>query len=116
MGKNLGTGKTVDHRSRSCCRLHATGSSVSHATEHGFKQSLTQTIADNIRLGLDLKGGTHLVHPRSTWTRKIGSTTDRRSCSCQRDPELPSTALAFTATVAKTDACASGGHHDHLKA
>ncbi len=32
-----------------------------HSTEHGLKYSFKQTLADNIHLGLDLKGGTHLV-------------------------------------------------------
>ncbi len=32
-----------------------------HSTEHGLRYSLKQTLADNIHLGLDLKGGTHLV-------------------------------------------------------
>ncbi len=32
-----------------------------HSTEHGLQYSLKQTLADNIHLGLDLKGGTHLV-------------------------------------------------------
>jgi preprotein translocase subunit SecD len=49
---------------------------IPHSTGKGFGDSLKQAIANNIRLGLDLQGGTHLVLSVHV-AEAIGSATDR---------------------------------------
>ena len=58
MGKNLGTKLAII---LAVLLFFIYGIIGPHSTEHGFKYSPKQALADNIHLGLDLKGGTHLV-------------------------------------------------------
>jgi preprotein translocase subunit SecD len=95
MGKNLGTKLAII---AAVLLFFIYGIIGPHTTEHGFKYSLKQTIADNIRLGLDLKGGTHLVI-RVHENEAVVSTVDRDSQRIQA--ALP--AVAPTATVSRPD-------------
>src|SRR5665213_798220 len=49
---------------------------IPHGTGHGFGDSLKQSLLNRINLGLDLKGGSHLVLKVNT-AEAVGSTTDR---------------------------------------
>jgi preprotein translocase subunit SecD len=73
-----------------------------HSTAHGLKYSLKQTIADNIHLGLDLKGGSHLVLKVNV-VEALNSATDR---DVQR---LQAALVTPGVTVSKTDPV---GHPD----
>jgi preprotein translocase subunit SecD len=74
---------------------------IPHSTGKGLGDSLKQSLADRIHLGLDLKGGTHLVLKVKV-EEALGSTTDRDVSRLQT--ELLPTAPA--ATVTKPDAVA----------
>jgi preprotein translocase subunit SecD len=71
---------------------------IPHSTGHGLGDSLKQSLADRIHLGLDLKGGTHLVLAVHV-EEALVSATDR---DVQR-LETAIQAAAPGATVAKTD-------------
>jgi preprotein translocase subunit SecD len=90
MGKNLGTKTAIII----AVLLFFTYGII--GIPHG---SLKQSIADRIHLGLDLKGGTHLVLAVHV-EEAIGSSTDRSVQQLQAD--LPGAGLA-TATAAKLD-------------
>ena len=73
---------------------------IPHSTGRGLGDSLKQSLADRIHLGLDLKGGTHLVLVVHV-AEAVASATDR---DVQRiETELTSGGVAG-AQVAKTDA------------
>jgi preprotein translocase subunit SecD len=71
---------------------------IPHSTGNGLGDSLKQSLADRIHLGLDLKGGTHLVLAVHV-EEALVSSTDR---DVQR-LEAAIQAAAPGATVAKTD-------------
>lgn len=72
---------------------------IPHATGRGLGDSLKQSLADRIHLGLDLKGGTHLVLEVHV-AEAIGSSTDR---DVQRLETALQTAGVTGASVAKLD-------------
>ena len=72
---------------------------VPHGTGKGFGDTLKQAVANNIRLGLDLQGGTHLVLAVHV-SEAIGSTTDR---DVQRIQTALQGAGVTGASVAKLD-------------
>jgi len=71
---------------------------VPHSTGRGFGDSLKQAIANNIHLGLDLQGGTHLVLAVHV-AEAVGSTTDRDVARL----EAALTTAGVTGQVAKLD-------------
>jgi preprotein translocase subunit SecD len=96
MGKNLGTKLAIIV---AVMIFFIYGVIGPHSTEHGLKYSLKQTIADNIHLGLDLKGGSHLVLKVKV-EEALASATDR---DVQRlESALPAAGLTGV-TVGKTD-------------
>ena len=96
MGKNLGTKLAIIV---AVMIFFIYGVVGPHTTEHGLKYSLKQTIAENIHLGLDLKGGSHLV-VRVNVNEALNSATDR---DVQRLETALQTAGLTGATVGKTD-------------
>ena len=95
MGKNLGTKLAII---AAVLLFFIYGIVGPHSTEHGFKYSFKQTIAENIRLGLDLKGGTHLVI-RVHEQEAVTSAVDRDSQRIQ----AAIAAIAPTATVSRPE-------------
>jgi len=73
---------------------------IPHSTGRGFGDSVKQSLADRIHLGLDLKGGTHLVLAVHV-EEAIGSATDRDVA--RLETALPAAGVTG-ATVAKLDA------------
>ena len=71
---------------------------IPHGTGRGFGDSLKQSLADRIHLGLDLKGGTHLVLAVHV-EEALASATDRDVARL----EAAVGPIATGATVAKTD-------------
>ena len=73
---------------------------IPHSTGKGLGDSLKQSLADRIHLGLDLKGGTHLVLEVHV-AEALASATDRDVA--RLESELQTGGIA-TATVTKPDA------------
>ena len=96
MGKNLGTKLAIIV---AVLLFFIYGIIGPHSAEHGLRYSLKQTLADNIELGLDLKGGTHLVLLVHV-AEAVSGATDR---DVQRIEAALSTAGISGATVAKSD-------------
>src|SRR5665213_1016050 len=69
---------------------------IPHRTGNGFGDMLKQSLLNRINLGLDLKGGSHLVLKVRT-EEAINSTTDRDVA------HLNSVLSTWTATAAKLD-------------
>ncbi len=72
---------------------------IPHSTGKGLGDSLKQSLADRIHLGLDLKGGTHLVLEVHV-AEALASSTDRDVA--RLESELQTGGIA-TATVSKPD-------------
>ncbi len=103
MGKNLGTKLAIIV---AVMIFFIYGVIGPHTTEH--KYSLKQAVAENIHLGLDLKGGIHLVLKVKV-EDALNSATDR---DVQRlEAALPGAGVAG-ATVRQDRSGASGDDHD----
>ena len=98
MGKNLATKVALIVVVLLVCIYGIIG--IPHSTGKGLGDTLKQALANRINLGLDLKGGIHLVLEVHV-AEAIGSTTDR---DVQRVEAALSGASIAGATVAKTDA------------
>ena len=96
MGKNLGTKAALVIAILLFFAYGILG--VPHSDGHGFVSSVKQSLADRIHLGLDLKGGTHLVLAVHVEEALAGE-TDRDAAAIK----TAVLAVAPTATIGKTD-------------
>ena len=96
MGKNLGTKAALVIAILLFFAYGIIG--IPHSTGKGFGDSLKQSLADRIHLGLDLKGGTHLVLAVHVEEALAGA-TDRDAANIK----TAVAAVAPGATVGKTD-------------
>ena len=72
---------------------------IPHSTGKGFGDSLKQALANNIRLGLDLQGGVHLVYTVNV-AEAIGGATDRDVARIEQ--AMPAAGITGV-SVAKSD-------------